>query len=568
MPANEFLLDGEIVAFEESGRSSFQLLQGRINLRNQAAIRKAVGEIPAVYLIFDLLACDGYDLRGATWKERQQVLEALLPTSHLLRKVDTITGAGEEFHRLACEQGLEGIVAKDSSSTYLSKRSPHWLKVKCTRDDDFVIGGYTPPSGSRRHFGALLLGMYDDQDRLVFVGRVGTGFDARLLEEIHAELEPRARDEPPFVSTPKEVQHSHWVEPELVCRVAFNEWTHGQILRAPSFQGLRSDVEPRDCRLPGAADEPAEEEPDRDELAGYPFLSNLDKVFWEEEGYLKRDLVAYYHRIAPVILPYLRDRPMNLERYPDGWNGKSFYQKDAPDFFPEWIRLQAIASDSKDKEKPNRYVVCDTRDTLVYLANLACIPLHPWSSRVDTLENPDHVIIDLDPDPEIPFAQVCRFAHEVRRVLEQLQLESFVKTSGAKGLHVLVPVEARYPYETIRSFGEIVARLSVHGNEEMATIDRSMVRRKGKIYVDYLQNGRGKTIVSAYCIRPRPAAPVSAPLEWDEVGPRLSPESINLRSIFRRLDRKGDLFEGVLTRKQRLEDALERLEGLMGQSGG
>ncbi len=559
VPANEFLLDGEICAFDEEGRSSFQLLQGRINLRNGAAVRQALGQIPAAFMISDLLTCDGYDLRGATWKERQQVLEALLPTSSLLRRVETIRGQGGEFKELVCAKGLEGIVAKDTSSTYLSKRSPHWQKVKCVRQECFVIGGYTRPSGSRRHFGALLLGLFQDRE-LVFVGRVGTGFDARRLKTIHAKLQKLTRPETPFREIPKELRDAVWVEPKLVCLVQFNEWTRDRILRAPSFQGLQPRVDPRDCRIEEAGLAPSNETSE-DELAGYPFLSNLDKPFWPEDGYIKRDLVSYYHRIAPVILPYLRDRPMNLERYPDGYAGKSFYQKDAPDFFPEWIRTEIVQSESK--ERPVRYVVCDTRDTLVYLANLACIPLHPWSSRVDSLENPDFLIIDLDPDPDVPFTQVTSFALEVRRVLEQLELQSFPKTSGAKGLHVLVPLEARYSYEMVRSFGEIVARLAVHGNEQIATLERSLAKRKGKVYVDYLQNGMGKTIVSAYCLRPRPGAPVSAPLAWSEVGPALRPESFHLGSIFRRLDQKGDLFQGVLTEKQSLENALQKLQGLI-----
>ncbi len=305
----------------------------------------------------------------------------------------------------------------------------------------------------------------------------------------------------------------------------------------------------------------ASPEPANGGLDGYPFLSNLDKIFWAEEGYTKRDLVQYYHDIAPVILPYLRDRPMNLERYPDGIEGKSFYQKDAPDYFPDWIQTAQIESDSSGKI--SRYVVCGDRETLVYLANLACIPLHPWSSRVETLKNPDFVIVDLDPDPDIPFSQVCQFALQVRQILDQLELESFPKTSGAKGLHILIPVQPEYDYSMIRSFAEIVARLSVHGHEEIATIDRSMSKRKGRIYVDYLQNGMGKTIVSTYCLRPRPGAPVSTPLQWGEVGSAIRPEAFHIKSVFRRLDSKGDLFQEVLTRKQSLQDALVRLEHLM-----
>ncbi len=548
---------------DEQGRSCFQLLQARINRRSPATLRQAIERVPVCFMVFDVLACNGFDLRGVTLQERKRILEALLPESPLIRNVETLSERGQEFFDLVSAQNLEGIVAKQANSTYQSRRTRSWLKVKSSRTENFVIGGFTNPSGSRRYFGALLLGLFNG-NQLVYVGRVGTGFNSRTMQQVLDELEKREIESSPFQAIPKEVADSRWVKPQLVCEVEFNEWTRDGILRAPSFSGLRPGIEAADCLL--ELPEDVSEADEDDELAGFPFLSNLDKVFWPEQGYTKKDLITYYYRISPAILPYLRNRPMNLERYPDGYQGKSFYQKDTPDFFPDWIRTVEVRSDSK--EKPIRYTVCDDRDTLVYLANLACIPLHPWSSQIETLECPDFAIIDLDPDPSVPFPTVCRFANKVRQVLDQLGLVSFPKTSGSKGIHVLVPLEPRYDYAMVRGFSEIVARLSVHGMQEIATFDRSMKARKGKIYVDFLQNGMGKTIVSPYCVRPRPAAPVATPLEWGEVGPGIRPEAFHIKNILRRLERKGDPFEKLLQTRQELEPALRNLENVVGQNHG
>ena len=554
LACNEFVLDGEIVALNQQGRSRFQLLQGRIDHgdagRHDAVIR---------YMVFDVLGCEGYDLRGATLRDRRRVLKALIPRNSSIRLVEVLPGQGQEFWELVRSRGLEGIVAKQSSSTYQSRRTSGWLKIKCSHEKSFVVGGWTPASGGRRHFASLAVGRLEE-GQLRFCGRVGSGFDERRLAEIQALLSPLETVKSPFKDTPKELAAARWVKPSLVCDVRFSEWTRDGMLRAPSFRGLRPDLTVQDCQDdPQARHPPVENE--SDPLEGYPFLSNPNKPFWPEEGYLKRDLVFYYHRIAPVLLPYLKDRPMNLERYPDGYMGKSFYQKDAPDFFPDWIRTVKIQTDSK--ERAVRYVVCDSRETLVYLANLACIPLHPWSSRVDSIDRPDFLIIDLDRSPGVPFSEVCRVALKVRDVLRQLGLESWSKTSGSRGLHVLAPLEPEQDYAAVRSFAEIVARLTVQGLEEIATLERNLLKRKGKIYLDFLQNGLGKTIVSPYCLRPRPGAPVSTPLEWNEIARAPRPDAFNLSNLFPRLERKGDLFRPVLTKKQSLRKALAGFDGLL-----
>ena len=468
-----------------------------------------------------------------------------------------MSGQGRKFFQLACEKGLEGIVAKEVGSTYHSQRSQQWLKIKCVQQQEFVIGGYTSPSGSRRYFGALLLGLFEDE-KLTYVGKTGSGFDEKALQEVYGELKPRKTKKNPFQSSPKGVKHKSWVKPQLACEVRFHEWTQDGILRAAIFLGLRPDMNPRECRRERPLETKALRK--QSDHLSYDFLSNLEKVLWPEEGYSKRDLIEYYHQIGDVLVPHLADRPMVLERYPDGIAGKIFYQKEAPEFLPEWIPTVPVESESTGKSI--HYVLCNDRRSLVYLANLGCISQHPWSSRVGSLERPDLLIIDLDPEPEVPFSQVSRVALRVREIIERVGMNGYPKTSGATGMHIVIPLKPAYSYDDVRTFAEIVARLTVDGLEEIATFDRSMGKRKNKVYVDFLQNGRGKTIASPYCLSPLPGAPVSTPLEWREVTPTLRPESFHIKNILRRLDRKGDLFEGVLKEKFSLHQALGKLQKL------
>ena len=557
LPAENFLLDGEIVIFDSEGRSRFQLLQSRLGIGTRSHSKEETG--PARYLVFDVLSCDGFDLRQVTLSERRRILEALVPQSELIKKVDVVAQQGESFFRLVEEQGLEGIVAKQAGSYYVSGRSSRWLKIKTSREQSFVIGGFTAPSRSRKHFGALALGLFDG-DRLRFVGKVGGGFNAETLRTVYHQMNSLQIEKAPFQEIPREIAGAGCVKPTLVCDVKFNEWTRDWILRAPVFLKLRPELEATECRFEGGPDGTAAGSDEDDGLEQYDFLSHLDKPFWAREGYTKRDLVDYYHRIAPVLLPYLKDRPLNLERYPNGYQGKSFYQKDAPDFLPDWIDTAVVPSGSKGKA--NRHVLCNDRRTLVYLANLACIPLHPWSSRAGSIEFPDFMIVDLDPGEGVPFPAVCQLALTVKEILGQLSLNSYPKTSGSKGLHVVVPLDSGHDYKSVRRFAEVIARLALHSMGELATIERGVEKRKGKIYIDYLQNGFGKTIVSPYCLRARPGAPVSTPLHWSEVSSSIRPQAFNIRSIFRRLAAKGDPFRPLLTEKQSLQKALQQLEDL------
>ena len=555
VPGDSFQLDGEIVALDEQGRPRFQLLQPRIGRRYRSSGGPLKEEVPVYFYVFDLLECDGYDLRRATLRERKNVLQTLLPVTTHLRLTESVSDQGEELFQLACQNGLEGIVAKNLKSTYENKRTRSWLKIKCVRTQEFVIGGYTRPSGSRKNFGALLLGLFSGNS-LTYVGGVGSGFDEDLIDQVYAMLRELDRDDSPFDRVPKEVKVKSWVEPQLVCEVKFSEWTLDGNLRAPVFLRLRPDVAADSCRREVSS--PLQATSERKADLDFDFLSNLDKVFWPQEGYTKGDLVRYYHDVAGALLPYLQDRPMVLERFPDGIEGKSFYQKDSPEFLPEWIPTVSVRSDSS--EKTIRYLLCNDATTLVYLANLGCIPLHPWSSRKGSLENPDFLIIDLDPGPKISFPQVCRVALKVREVTDRLELETHPKTSGATGLHILIPIEPSHSYEDVRRFAEIIGWMTLDGLEDVATLQRNPQKRTDRVYIDFLQNGKDKTIVSPYSVRALPAAPVSTPLHWEEVVPGLRPESFNLANMLRRLDSKGDLYADLFARAQSLRAAFERLE--------
>ncbi|HYB44832.1 MAG TPA: non-homologous end-joining DNA ligase, partial [Candidatus Methylomirabilis sp.] len=431
------------------------------------------------------------------------------------------------------------------------------------------------------HLGALHVGLYED-GQLVYASKVGSGLGGAALERLWRELRPLARPTPPFDRGGPSGRGHHWVEPRLVCEVRFTEWTDEGGLRHPTFLGLRPDKRPEECRhepppeippLAGPdADRPAEsvgggdpqpEGADDAESAPPPGearelkLTNLDKVFWPADGLTKGDLIAYYEAVAPFLLPYLAERPLVLTRYPDGIAGKSFFQKDAPDFVPGWVRTERIYS--KDADREIDYFIVDDARVLAYVINLGTIPLHLWSARLSSLDRPDWLILDLDPKGA-PFTDVVEVARALRRILDELELPSFVKTSGATGLHIMLPLGARYTHEESRTFARLLALLGVERTPEIATIARPIRARDGKVYVDFGQNGHGRTIVSPYSVRPLPGAPVSCPLRWSEVTPRLDPSRFTIRTAPARFARTGDPLAPVLTGSIDVAAAIARIE--------
>ena len=561
-PYRNLILDGELVVLDPEGKPDFGRLQQRAKLTRQADIERATVELPAALFVFDLLNFEGYDLRGLPLLTRKEFLPGILPKAGPVRYADHIPEQGEAMYAQAGRMGLEGIMAKRADSAYVGGRSDKWLKLKVDKTGDFVVCGFTAPKGLRSGLGALHLGAYVNGE-LRYVGRVGTGFSDAQLTEFRDGLEPLRVKKPACVGAPTGAGHV-WVRPEWVVEVRYKVVTRDGHLRHPAFLRLRDDLSPTDCVLEGAlaeADAPKDDPPAASESDRIVRVSNPKKKFWPKDGYTKGDMIAYYKAVAPWILPYLKDRPLVLTRYPDGIDGKSFYQKNVPDFLPSWIRTVRVYSESSEKEI--KYMVCDDEDTLVYAANMASIPLHLWLSRVQTIQQPDWCILDLDPKTA-PFADVVTLALAIRDLCDEIGLECFVKTSGSTGLHVLLPLGALLTYEQCRMLGQLLSKVIESRHPDIATTARAFSRRKGKVYLDFLQNRYGQLLVSPYCIRPLPGAPVSAPLEWSEVNRKLSPQQFTLGNMLERLKKKPkDPMLPVLILKPDFMSALWKLAGMV-----
>jgi bifunctional non-homologous end joining protein LigD len=538
------VVDGEVCALDSDGRPSF------------SAMQQGKPDTPIVYAVFDVLEIDGLPLLDLPLSERRARLAELLDAKQSTLQISAAFDDGEGLYAAALERGLEGVMAKRPESRYLEgRRSRDWLKIKTHKREEFVICGWTKGQGRRAgSFGALVLGTYRGNE-LHWIGNCGTGFTEHDIDVLLEKLEPLRRDTSAFAVVPKMAKVRKddvvWVEPKLVCEVEFAEWTHDGHLRAPSFQGLRDDK-------PATA---VHREQPVGERVGRVKLSNLDKVFWPDEGITKGDLLDYYRAVAPVVLPHLRDRAFTMRRYPDGAFGKAFFQKDAPKHMPEWIPRFRVEVSTREKPRQRRWIeapIVNDEDALLWMVNMGCIDLNVWYSRVDRPERPDFVLFDLDPSPDVGFKETIQVALLVKEALDALGLESFAKTSSADGMHVLVPVERRYTFDDTREFSEIVAGAIARTHRGLATTEWSKAKRRG-VLIDSNQNGEGKTIASVYSVRPRPGAPVSTPLRWDEVNEKLDPSAFTMDVVLERVRVHGDLFAGVLTTKQRLDRALKAL---------
>lgn len=549
---HDAILDGEIVVLDQHGISQFQRLQ---NYR-----KTAKGQI--IYYVFDLLELDGQDLRAEPLRKRKERLAEIVGKTKNVLLSEHIERDGIVFFDAAARRGLEGIIAKKATSPYREGvRGLDWLKIKTHLRQEAVIGGYTRPKGARKDFGALVLGVYEGND-LVYIGHTGGGFDTRGLSEIRKRLEPLKQDECPFVNRPRTNTPAVWVKPRLVCEVRFQGWTDAGHMRQPVFIGLRED---KDARLVRRENEMPVQRATKSGASrkvqasndGLPTLTNLDKIYWPDDGTTKGDLIEYYRRVAPFILPYLKDRPESLNRHPNGINKPNFFQKDVsrqPP--PEWI--ETIPVEIESEKRTITMPLCQDERSLLYLANLGCIELNPWNSRVGSLEKPDYLILDLDPE-DISFDRVVEAAQAVRKVLEEAGAECHCKTSGKTGLHIFVPMAARYDYETVRQFGELVANLAHNRLPDSTSVLRQPARRQKKVYLDYLQNSRGQTLAAAYSVRPYPGATVSTPLKWSEVTRRLDPSRFTIKTVPKRLDKVGDLWKPVLGKGIDLEACVKRL---------
>jgi bifunctional non-homologous end joining protein LigD len=544
------VLDGEVCALDEAGRSSF------------SAMQQGKAGTPLVFYVFDVLEVEGEPLVDRPLAERRKRLEKLLDKRNRCVRLSEAFDDGAALLEAAEEQGLEGIVAKRLDSRYIQgKRTRDWLKIKTHGEQEFVIAGFTKGTGRRASsFGSLVLGYYRG-DELVYAGNVGTGFNSKEIEKLLDKLRPLKRATSPFAEVPKmpKVRKSDviWVEPKLVCEVEFAEWTHDGRLRSPSYKGLREDKR---------AEEVRREEPITDTVKKGTRelkLSNLDKVFFPVEGITKGDLLEYYRAVAPVLVPHLKDRPFTMVRWPDGIEAGRFFQKDAPSHMPEWIPTFRTLVSTRESPRQRKWVnfpVVNDELALLWMVNMGCIDMNAWYSRIDKPDRPDFVLFDLDPSPDVGFKETVQVALLVKQALDAFGLVGFPKTSSAEGMHVLVPIERRHTFDDTRQFAEIVAGAIARTNRGLATTEWTKSKRRG-VLIDSNQNGEGKTIASAYSVRPRPGAPVSTPLRWEEVNEDLDPLSFTMTKVLERVRKDGDLFEGVLTTRQRLNDALKALGG-------
>ena len=544
---HDAILDGEVVILDDKGRPSFQLMQ---NLQKDKK-----GQL--VYYIFDILYLDGYDLRELPLEQRKRILasiiqDPILYQNRILRLSDYLLEKGVDFYKAAQKQNLEGIIAKNIKSPYRSgRRSADWLKTKTQMRQEAVIGGFTEPRGGRKYFGALVLGVYKN-DKFRYIGHTGGGFDDQMLSDIYWKLNRLKKNQPPFEEPPKTNAPVKWVKPKLIAEIKFSEWTDDGIMRQPIFLGLREDKHPKEVKI----EKPIEAKPlYKNEME----ITHPDKIYWPKEKFTKGDLIEYYTKISLVMFPYLKGRPHNLYRQPNGIKGEGFYQKNIDFNLPKGIETVSIYSESDDKDI--NYLVANNKNTLIYMAQLGCIEINPWNSRVQSIENPDYCIIDLDPN-KIGFEKVIETAQAVYEVLKEAEIPSYPKTSGADGLHILIPLKTKYTYEQSKQFAQLIANIVCRRLPYITSIKRSPKTRTKKVYIDYLQNRKGQTITAPYSVRPREGIPVSTPLEWKEVKTGLSPLDFTVFNIFKRLKKKGDIFKGVLGKGIDMKKALDRLSNL------
>jgi bifunctional non-homologous end joining protein LigD len=570
LPAGTALLDGEVAAVLPNGATSFQALQ-----------RRADGGTPLSYFAFDLLHLDGWDLRAVKLLERKEVLRRLLESSPAtLRFSDHVRGQGRAFFEKAREAGLEGVVSKHADAPYREGRGGDWRKAKCRLSQEVVIGGWTLPSDGRASIGALHVGFYED-DQLVYAGKVGSGFSERLLKDLLQRLEARKRQSCPFASVPAEMKRgAHWVEPDLVAQVEFTQWTDEGRMRQPVFLGLREDRDPRHVvrERPGtvegggvdtvAAGRPwealrghatrtrAASGEEIVDLLGVR-LTHPDRIYYPDLGFTKLDLALYYVTIADSVLPHLEGRPLTLLRCPDGLGGESFYQKKSGFWTPPQIKRFPVPG------KGDEHLYVDSVPGLLALAQSGILEIHPWNSRVAHLEQPDQVIFDLDPDEALPFSRVTAAARQVRTLLSERGLESFVKTTGGKGLHVCVPLVPERGWEELEEFTRAVAQRLARDEPATFTANLAKAQRKGKVYVDYLRNVRGANAVGVYSTRAKEGAPVSVPVDWDELDRLSGPKDFTVAEVPLRVLGFGssqavDPWARYRTLKQRVPESLTR----------
>lgn len=558
------ILDGEIVVEDSSGKSHFQWLQ---HLEDKPKTGKLK------FYVFDILYFQGYDLRGLELTQRKKILKALLPKLKNIVYTDHIFKTGIQAFADIKKTGGEGIIAKKATSKYHNgKRSKDWLKIKTDKQQEMVIGGFTDPKGGRIGIGALLCGYFDGKN-LVYSGKVGSGFTANILADLREKLDKLERKTSPFESTPKE-PGVHWVSPKLVAQIKFSEFTETGSMRHPVYLGLRKDKTATEVVLEQSqkmaseishqtqksSEKKTEKSKSKNKILPTDTkveFTNTDKIYFPKEKITKGDVIRYYNEIADYILPYLVDRPQSLRRNPDGINSEGFFQKNVTGTVPKWIKTRKIKSESAATAV--EWLLCQDRETLLFLANYGCIEINPWSSRVGSLNHPDYIIFDLDPKAA-PMKNIIKTALKVKEILDSLNVPAYIKTSGGNGLHVFIPVLPKYTYEQTRNFSHLISQMVHRDLPEITSLERMPNKRKGKIYLDFLQNGKGKTMASIYSLRPREGAGVSTPLDWSEINDQLDLKAFNINTIFERLKNKGDLWKDFFKNAINLKTILDNIQ--------
>ena len=588
------VVDGEIIVVNEEGMPDFSDLQ----------LWRSEADGQLAFYLFDILWLEGFNVMNLALENRHELLQAIIPEKNNIIKIsEQFNTSGKDFFALAEQLKLEGIFAKRLSSIYTpGTRSKEWLKIKTEKRQEFVIGGYTKNENTSKLFSALLVGLYE-KGEFHFVTPVGTGFNTAIQKDILRKLKPDETKICPFIEEPEYNKPSRfrpnppkakvtWVKPKLVAEVSFREVTKDGAIRHPSFKGLREDKKPVNVvrEIPKKASEVAKrpkgkiknnvlhkgiskppkkerktllnptEEAQTRTVGGHSLgFSNLSKIFWPKEKLTKRDMINYYYQVTPYMLPYMKDRPQTLNRHPHGINGESFYQKNVKGKVPGWIETFPYYSETDAEEK--EFLVCTDEASLLYIASLGCIEMNPWSSRRQSPENPDWCIIDLDPDKNT-FDQVINAAQVTKRILDALEVPSYCKTSGSTGLHIYIPLAAKYTYEDSKEFGRSIVKLVNAEIPLFTSIERKTADRHGKMYLDFLQNRPQATVAAPYSLRPKPFAPVSMPLHWEEVKKGLKLKDHNLKNAIARLNEMGDPFKGVIGKGINMKKAINKMKSL------
>ena len=556
---NNVILDGEIVVLNKDGISQFQALQN-YDENTPGSLR---------FYVFDMLFLNGHSMLDLPLLERKSLIPEVIEDLDMVQYCDHIEGMGTAFYKKAIDSGMEGVIAKKADATYSpGYRTEKWLKIKADNSREVLICGYTTSEGAV--FGSLIMGAYEDEE-LKYIGNCGTGFSNEEQKALLKKFKSRERKTSPFSEKINlKGREPVWMRPDLVAEVKYSEITKTGKLRHPVFKALRKDKEPEEISAEEIIEDKTSEEKQTKKTSSkksaesleidgieVPF-TNLDKMYWPDSGFRKYDLIDYYIQVSEVMLPYLKDRPQNLHRHPNGIKKQGFYQKDNEGNLPDWVVTTEIYSESS--EKNIEYLLCQNEATLLYMANLGCIEINPWNSRIDNLDNPDYTVIDLDPSDRNTFDEVIEVAQAAKEVMDIAKIDGFCKTSGSSGLHIYIPLGGNYSYDEARDFTKLLCYYIAERVPKITSMDRAKKKRKDKIYLDFLQNRRGQTLASAYCARPKPGAPVSAPLEWKEVKSGLKILDFNIKNMSQRIQKKGDLFKKVLQKGIDMEQAMQSLE--------